>query len=245
VDLTMALGAGETTLLRLTTAYSMLVNGGKRITPTLIDRVQDRTGKTIFRHDTRPCAGCANVQWNNQEPPTPPDTREQIADPITTYQIVSMLQGVIQRGTGVRIRSVGKPLAGKTGTTNDSRDAWFVGFSPDLAVGVYAGFDTPRTLGRHETGSSVAAPIFKKFMEHALANRSVAPFRVPPGIRQVRIDPKTGMVASPDQTAVILEAFRAGTEPEPGAQPRVLGDGGRAAETQEESPAVTAPRGIY
>ncbi len=245
VDLTMALGAGETTLLRLTTAYSMLVNGGKRITPTLIDRVQDRTGKTIFRHDTRPCVGCANVQWNNQEPPTPPDTREQIADPITTYQIVSMLQGVIQRGTGVRIRSVGKPLAGKTGTTNESRDTWFVGFSPDLAVGVYAGFDTPRTLGRHETGSSVAAPIFKKFMQHALANRSVAPFRVPPGIRQVRIDPKTGMVASPDQTAVILEAFRAGTEPEPGAQPRVLGDGGRAAETQEEGPAVTAPRGIY
>lgn len=245
VDLTMALGSGETTLLRLTTAYSMLVNGGKRITPTLIDRVQDRTGKTIFRHDTRPCAGCANVAWQNQDSPVPPDTREQIADPIAAYQIVSMLQGVVQRGTGVRIRAVGKPLAGKTGTTNESRDTWFIGFSPDLAVGVYAGFDHPRTLGKRETGSSVAAPIFKYFMERALADRPAVPFRIPPGIRHVRIDPRSGKLASPDQKYAILEAFRAGTEPEPGAEPRVLGDGGRVTEGAALGPAVQAPRGLY
>lgn len=244
-DLTMALGAGETTLLRLTTAYSMVVNGGKRITPALIDRVQDRTGKTIFRHDTRPCEGCAGVEWRKQEPPAPPDTRERIADPIAAYQIVSMLEGVIKRGTGRRVLSVGKPLAGKTGTTNESRDAWFMGFSPNLAVGVYAGFDQPRTLGKRETGSSVAAPIFKKFMENALAGRPVAPFRIPPGIRHVRIDPKTGKVAGPDAKVVILEAFRAGTEPEPGAEPRLLGDRGDKGGGGGSEAAAPAPRGLY
>ena len=244
-ELAMALGAGETTLLRLTTAYSMLVNGGKRITPTLIDRVQDRNGKTIFRHDARPCEACRGVEWRAQEPPEPPDTREQIADPVAAYQIVSMLEGVVKRGTGRRVSAVGKPLAGKTGTTNESRDAWFVGFSPDLAVGVYAGFDQPRTLGRQETGSSVAAPIFKYFMEKALADRPAVPFRIPPGIRHVRIDPKTGKLADPNQNVVILEAFRAGTEPEPGAEPRILGDGENAAMAPDEAPAVRAPRGLY
>lgn len=245
-ELAMALGAGETTLLRLTTAYSMLVNGGKQITPTLIDRVQDRTGKTIFRHDTRPCEGCVATEWSKQEPPAPPDTREQIAEPITAYQIVSMLEGVVKRGTGRRVSTIGKPLAGKTGTTNESRDAWFVGFSPDLAVGVYTGFDQPRTLGKKETGSSVAAPIFKEFMENALADRPAVPFRIPPGIRHVRVDPRTGKPATSGEKVVILEAFRAGTEPEVGAAPRVLGDGDANTNGSDtEAPAAAAPRGLY
>ncbi len=211
--LSMALGAGETTLLRLTTAYAMLVNGGKRITPTFLDRIQDRIGRTVFRHDTRPCRGCRVEVWDGGEPPVPPDHRATVADPRSAYQIVSMLQGVVQRGTGRRVRAVGKPLAGKTGTTNDGRDTWFIGFTPDLAVGVYVGFDTPRTLGRGETGSSVAAPIFRDFMKRALAGRPAIPFRIPPGIRLVRVNPTTGLLARAGERRVILEAFKPGTEP--------------------------------
>ena len=124
--------------------------------------------------------------------PQLPDNREQIADPKTAYQIVSMLEGVVKRGTGRRISTIGKPLAGKTGTTNESRDTWFIGFSPDLAVGVYVGFDKPKPLGKRETGSSVAAPIFKSFMEAALQNKPAIPFRVPPGLQLVRVDSRTG-----------------------------------------------------
>ena len=136
-DYSMSLGAGETTPLRHTAAYAMLVNGGKRITPTLIDRVQDRDGKTIFRADQRPCDGCADIDWKQPAGAGDPDTREQIADPGSAFQIVEMLQGVVQRGTGTAVKAVGKPIAGKTGTTNDWQDAWFVGFTPDLAAGVY------------------------------------------------------------------------------------------------------------
>ena len=141
--LSMSLGSGETTLMRMTTAYAMLVNGGKRIQPTLIDKIQDRSGKTIFRHDDRPCVGCDTIRWDEEDLPQLPDNREQIADPKTAYQIVSMLEGVVKRGTGRRISTIGKPLAGKTGTTNESRDTWFIGFSPDLAVGVYVGLISP------------------------------------------------------------------------------------------------------
>src|SRR5689334_9106886 len=130
----MVLGAGETTALRMATAYSMIVNGGKRITPTIIDRIQDRNGVTIFRADTRPCEDCEGIEWKGQAPPEIPDTREQVLDPATAYQMVSILQGVVERGTGTVVREVGKPLAGKTGTTNDYQDNWFVGFSPDLTV---------------------------------------------------------------------------------------------------------------
>ena len=166
--LAMALGSGETTLLRITTAYAMLVNGGKRITPTLIDRIQDRHGKTIFRHDRRNCVSCRATTWTRQETPAIADTRKPVTKPGSAYQVVSMLKGVVERGTGRRIRAVGKPLAGKTGTTNADKDTWFIGFSPDLAVGVFVGFDTPKTLGRRETGSSVAAPLFRDFMAAAL-----------------------------------------------------------------------------
>ena len=211
--LSMSLGSGETTLLRLTTAYAMLVNGGKRIRPTLIDKVQDRTGATVFRHDRRLCASCRAARWDVGAPPRLPDEREEIADPRTAYQIVSMLQGVVERGTGRRVRDARRPLAGKTGTTNESRDAWFVGFSPDLAVGVFVGYDAPRSLGRRETGSSVAAPIFGRFMTEALEGMGAVPFRVPPGIRLVRMDLETGLPARPGARDVILEAFLPNTAP--------------------------------
>ena len=219
--LSMALGAGETTLLRLTTAYAILVNGGKRIEPAFLDRVQDRNGRTVFRHDARACDGCRDVAWTGQAEPAPPDTREQVADPRSAYQVVSMLEGVVQRGTGRRVRAVGKPIAGKTGTTNRSLDAWFVGFTPDLAAGVFVGFDTPVSLGPRETGSSVAAPIFRDFMKGALEGKPAIPFRVPPGIRLVRVDARTGLPAPSGGGQVILEAFKPGTEPvRPGATPR-------------------------
>jgi penicillin-binding protein 1A len=211
--LAMALGAGETTLLRLTTAYAMLVNGGRRITPTLVDRVQDRNGNTIFSHDQRNCPGCRGETWRGQDVPRLPDEREQVADRLSAYQVVSMLQGVVQRGTGRRVAAVGKPLAGKTGTTNNSQDTWFVGFSPDLAVGVFAGFDEPSTLGPKETGSSVAAPIFRDFMAAALADTPAIPFRIPPGIRLVRVNAESGRLARAGDSRVILEAFKPGTVP--------------------------------
>lgn len=214
--LSMSLGAGETTLMRMTAGYAMMVNGGKRITPSLIDRVQDRDGRTVFRHDDRNCTGCNAETFASPTPPRLVDTREQVVDPMTAYQMVSMLQGVVQRGTGGSVAAVGKPLAGKTGTTNDENDAWFVGFSPDLAVGVYLGFDTPKHMGRGEGGSRAAAPVFREFMTHALKDRPATPFRVPPGIRLVRINPETGDLAGPNDRNALVEAFKPGTEPAPG-----------------------------
>jgi len=212
--LSYALGAGETTLLRLTSAYAMLVNGGKKVTPTFVDRIQDRHGKTIFSDDERPCANCGDlIRWESQNTPMIPDTREQVADERNAYQVVSILEGVIQRGTGRRIAELGRPLAGKTGTTNESKDTWFIGFSPDLVVGVFAGFDDPRSLGKRETGSSVAAPIFKDFMQEALGDTPPIPFRVPPGVKHVRINAETGRAARPGDDKVIWEAFVSGTEP--------------------------------
>ena len=212
--LSMALGAGETTLMRLTTFYAVLVNGGRRITPTLIDRIQDSNGKTIFRHDNRPCDSCRALFWGDQAIPTIPDPREQVANPDSAYQVVAMLKGVVDRGTGRRVASVGKPLAGKTGTTNDSLDTWFVGFSPDLAVGVFVGFDQPKPLGKRETGSSVAAPIFRDFMAEALEDRPAIPFRIPEGIQLVRVNGQTGRRASAGDRGALLEAFKVGTGPE-------------------------------
>jgi len=228
-SLAMALGAGETTLMRQTTAYAMFVNGGKRIQATLIDRVQDREGRTIYRHDARKCEDCKTDLWlPGSEPPDLPDARAQAIDPATAYQMVSMLQGVVERGTGRRLRELNRPIAGKTGTTNDSFDTWFMGFSPDLAVGVWVGFDNPRTLGPNETGSSVAVPIFRDIMAEALKGAPVVPFRIPPGIRLVRINPQTGAPARPGERDSILEAFKPGTELR--ADGPVLDGGGRFAD---------------
>lgn len=233
--LSVALGAVETTALRLTTAYAMLVNGGKRITPTLIDRVQDRHGRTVYRHDQRPCEGCWAEGYAGGPPPVLPDVREQLVDPATAYQMVSMLEGVVLRGTGASIRAVGKPLAGKTGTTNEYRDAWFVGFSPDLAVGVYVGFDQPRYLGPRQAGGAIAAPIFRDFMAAALEDAPATPFRVPENVRLVQVVRDTGEAASGGGSGVIWEAFREGTGP--GDGPGML-DGAPIGSAAAAPPAV-------
>jgi penicillin-binding protein 1A len=211
-EYSMVLGAGETTPLRMTAAYAMLVNGGKHITPTFIDRIQDRNGTTIFRADQRQCKDCDDVDWQHQPVPVIPDTREQVADPGSAYQIVTMLQGVVDRGTGTAVKAVGKPIAGKTGTTNDWRDAWFVGFTPDLVAGVYVGFDDPDSLGDDETGGHVAAPIFRDFMIAALKDAPATEFRTPPGMRIYRVSAATGLPVGAGEQA-IYEAYKPGTEP--------------------------------
>ena len=212
--LAMSLGAGETTLYRLISAYATLVNGGRRVEPTLLDRVQDRSGSTIYAHEVLDCESCDVEAWRSDvREPFFPETREEVIDSVTAYQIVHMLEGAVQGGTGTALRSLGRPLAGKTGTTNDFRDAWFVGFGPDLIVAVYVGFDTPYKLGRGEAGGRVAAPIVRDFLEPVLENYPVAPFRVPEGVRLVPIDHVTGEPGILGQPGVILEAFRPGTEP--------------------------------
>jgi penicillin-binding protein 1A len=213
-NLANALGAEVSTALRMTTAYGELVNGGKKITPQFVDRIQDRTGKTIFRSDQRACEQCVNVAWDGKGPPALPDTREQLADPASIYQVVHMMEGVIERGTGTAARAVGKPLAGKSGTSNDAFDVWFLGFSPDLVAGVYVGFDEPRTLGPKDTGGAVAAPIFRDFMMSALKDKPATPFRVPAGISLARVNLDTGRPAEPGDSRVILEAFKTGTSPQ-------------------------------
>lgn len=221
--LSFSLGAKETTPLRMVTAYGMIVNGGKKITPSLIDRVQNRDGKTVWRADNRECTGCQWDGWTTQlTPPDLPDTREQIEDPRTTYQIVNIMQGVIQRGTAARLRDIDYPLAGKTGTTNDSKDAWFIGFTPDLVCGIYVGFDNPVPLGSRETGASVAVPIFRSFITEAIKGKPPIPFRMPPGLRMVRVNPQTETLAAPSDKSAIWEAFIPGTEPQEGQVRPVL-----------------------
>jgi penicillin-binding protein 1A len=213
--LSYALGAGETTVMRMVTAYSMFANGGRRVKATLIDRIQDRYGHTIFKHDARECRGCdAPDGWKNQSEPQLVDRREQVLDVMTAYQITSMMEGVVQGGTAMVMRDVGKPIAGKTGTSNEAKDLWFVGFSPDLVVGLYLGYDKPRSLGRNAQAGHTAAPIARDFMKLALADKPATPFRIPAGIKLIRVDSKTGMRASPgDGGKTILEAFKPGTGP--------------------------------
>ena len=207
--LSNSIGAYETTLMRLSAGYAQFVNGGKKIEATLIDRIQDRNGKTIYRHDPRNCDGCNTWNWHSQAEPLLPDTRQQTLDPRTAYQIVDLLTGVVQNGTGHVVSEVGKPLAGKTGT----KDTWFVGFSPDLVCGVFVGFDDPRTLGRREQGATAAAPIFRDFMKDALGQEPGVPFRVPPGVVLVSVDRISGDPSSQSSGTAIMEAFKSGTEP--------------------------------
>ncbi len=211
--LSMSLGAGETTLLRIATAYCMLANGGRQVKATLIDRIQDRYGKTIFKHDKRECPDCVANSWEGQEEPVLLDSRKQIVDPHTAYQITSMLEGVVERGTARTVRKVGKPLAGKTGTTNEEKDAWFIGFSPDLVAGVFIGFDNPKAMGKGATGGGLAAPIFRDFMKLALAKGSAIPFRIPEGIKIIRINGNTGARTNPDDPLKIDEAFKPNENP--------------------------------
>lgn len=226
--LPMSLGAGETTVLRMTAAYGMLANGGKRIIPTVIDRVQDRTGKTIYRHDARACDDCAGADWRPMTPvPALPDNREQVSDPRTVYQMVSIMEGVVQRGTATRLASLKKPIAGKTGTTNDVNDAWFVGFTPDLAVGAYVGFDQPKSLGAKEAGGATAVPIVKSFLEVALADKPATPFRTPKGLTKVRVNIDSGRPTDSSDKRGIWESFLPGTEPDPNIPPPVIDGSGQ------------------
>jgi penicillin-binding protein 1A len=236
--LSYSLGAGETTVLRMVTAYSMFANGGKRVTSTLIDRIQDRYGRTIYKHDQRECRACDARKWENQPEPGMIDRREQVLDPLTVYQITSIMEGVIQRGTATVVKEVGKPIAGKTGTTNDEKDAWFIGFTPDLAVGVYMGYDKPRHLGRNATGGHLSAPIAKDFFKAALADKPAMPFRVPPGIKLIRVDPKTGQRAGPGTTNALFEAFKPGTAPPDNNTLAGMGDSGTTGVSPEADSAV-------
>ena len=225
-ELAWALGAGETTLLRLATAYSTLANGGKAVTPTILDRVQDGQGKTIFVNGDKICEACRQEEYRGDPPPEMPDERPVVIDPVTAYQVTFMLKGVVDNGTGFRVRTLQRPMAGKTGTTNDSYDTWFMGFSPDLVAGVYVGMDTPEQMGM-ETGSSAASPIFTEFMAEALEAAPKVPFRIPEGVTLSPVNRNTGepsYIGAPD---FILEAFRPGTEPTVGGLKSKLryGDG--------------------
>ncbi len=211
--LSYSLGAGETTVLRMVTAYAMIANGGRRVTATMIDRIQDRYGRTIYKHDQRECRGCDAKKWENQAEPGLIDRRERVLDPMTAYQITEIMEGVIQRGTANVLADLRKPIAGKTGTTNDEKDAWFIGFTPDLVVGVYMGYDKPRHLGRNATGGHLSAPIAKDFFKAALADKPAMPFQPPVGIKLIRVEARTGQRAGPGSTNVINEAFKPGTAP--------------------------------
>ncbi|MBW8444043.1 MAG: penicillin-binding protein 1A [Arenimonas sp.] len=211
--LSMSLGSGETTVLRMVSAYAVLANGGKQIKPTLIDRIQDRYGKTIFRHEERVCEGCNASGWEGQEEPDIVDNRQQVLDPMTAYQITSMMEGVVSRGTAAGKIKLDRPVAGKTGTTNDEKDAWFVGYTPDLVAGLYIGFDNPAPLGRGSTGGSMSAPIFNEFMQAAVAGTPPGKFRLPEGMQLIPVNRKTGMQAYDGEPDTIIEAFKPGTGP--------------------------------
>jgi penicillin-binding protein 1A len=211
--LPMALGAGETTVMRMVSAYSVMANGGKQIHPSLIDRIQDRYGKTVFKHDERACDNCNAQSWSDQPEPELVDNSEQVLDPMTAYQITSMMEGVVSRGTAVTVSELGRPIAGKTGTTNDEKDAWFMGYTPNLVVGLYMGYDKPQTLGKGSTGGGLAAPIFKEFVGQTLKDTPIVDFKVPEGMKLIAINRKTGMQASEGEPGVIMEAFKPGTGP--------------------------------
>lgn len=243
-QLALALGAGETTLLKMTTAYSMIANGGKKIEATLIDRIQDRYGRSVYRHDKRDCSACDSKAWEQQAEPELFDVRPEVMNPYTAYQITSMMEGVVQRGTGKKLLGVGKPIAGKTGTSNEERDAWFIGFAPDLTVGVYVGFDNPKPMGKGRTGGELAAPIVADFMKLALRDKPATPFRVPRGIELIPINVKSGQRDLFGEEGVILEAFKPGEEPSD--KIKVIGTGEVASASPSpaasSAPAPTATR---
>jgi penicillin-binding protein 1A len=223
----MSLGAGETTPIRMVTAYAELVNGGKQVHPVMFDRIQNRYGETVFRTDARPCEGCATQWQTGLEPPQLPDERKQLMDPVTAYQMVSILEGAVEHswGTVTTARSVGKPVGGKSGTTNDYMDAWTVGFSPDLVVGVWIGNDKSKSIGDSESGGRVAAPIFRDFMLAALKDKPPVNFRIPADVQLVEVDLYSGCLPTPASKQVILEAFKIDSGPKETCQPGGGGEG--------------------
>jgi penicillin-binding protein 1A len=217
--LAIALGAGETTVQRMVNAYSILARNGRDVKPTLIDFVQDRNGKVIFRADMRPCDRCKQAEWDGKAMPRPPLSTKQAIDPITAYQVVHMLEGVIQRGTATQLQKLERPIFGKTGTTTGPTNVWFVGGSADMIAGLYLGFDQPRPMGHYAQGGTLAVPIFYDFASKAMKDMRVVPFRAPLGTRMVRIDRSSGKrvygawPGKDPKSAVIWEAFRAEAEP--------------------------------
>jgi penicillin-binding protein 1A len=206
--LSVSLGSNETTLLKLTNAYCTFVNGGKKITPILINRIQNRRGKTIYNSEIRICEGCSVIKDDEDFFPIILDKYKQVISEQTAYQITSMLEGVVKRGTGKKLKNLNVPLAGKTGTTNEYFDAWFIGFTSDLAIGVYIGYDTPKSLGKFETGSKTALPIFKKFVESAIYKEEMKPFKIPKNIYFFPVDYDTGEITSFSEAKAISESFK-------------------------------------
>jgi penicillin-binding protein 1A len=208
-----SLGAQETTLYRMVAAYAMFANGGERVEPTLVDRVQDRYGRTIYRHDQRTCPDCSVVRLPPGRSPTVISNRDRIMNEITAYQLTSMMEGVVQRGTARGI-NLPVPIAGKTGTTNDAKDVWFVGFSSEIAAGCYIGYDTPRSMGG-ASGGGVCAPVFEEFMREAIRRFGGTAFPVPANCQFINIDRFTGARLPDDASGnnVVRECFRAGEEP--------------------------------
>ena len=209
-----ALGAEETTLYKMVAAYAMFANGGERVKPTLVDRIQDRFGKTIYRHDDRQCLDCNSSWLEPDAAPTIVDDREQVMDPITAYQLTSMMKGVVERGTASRVVNLPVPTAGKTGTTNESKDAWFIGFTSNIVAGCYIGYDRPRPMGRGAYGGTLCGPVFQSFMEKAVAKYGGGPFEVPPGGHFIKIDRFSGARLPDDATGdyVVAEYFRDGVD---------------------------------
>ena len=206
--LSVSLGSAETTLIDLTTAYASFANGGKKVKPILINRIQDRRGKTIYNSDKRMCIGCDRFSENEKDLPKIKNNYKQVMSEETAYQINSILEGVVRRGTGKKLKDMGVPLAGKTGTTNNNFDAWFIGFSSNLVVGVYVGFDNPKTLGKYETGSKAALPIFKNFIREALYKEDFKDFPIPKNIYFAPINYDTGRKTSFNDPKAIIEAFK-------------------------------------
>ena len=206
--MSISLGSAETTLLKLTTAYCSFINGGKLIEPIFVDRIQDSEGNTIYNSEKRVCKKCNEISYLGEEIPKITDNFPQIFSAETAYQVTSMLEGAIQRGTGRKLKDLNLDLAGKTGTTDENNDAWFVGFTSNLVVGVYVGFDEPKSLGRYETGSKTALPIFKAFIKNAVKKKDARPFKVAKNIKMMVIDLITGKKANFGSKKTIIEAFK-------------------------------------
>ncbi len=206
--LSISLGSAETTLLNLTSAYCSFVNGGKLINPVLIDRIQDGEGNTIINNENRKCVDCEKISFTGKEFPKITDNYLQVISPQTAYQLTSILQGAIERGTGKKLKKLGLNIAGKTGTTNENTDAWFIGFTSNLVIGVYVGMDSPKPLGKFETGSKAALPIFEEFVKKAVKKSDARPFKVPENITLMVVDPNTGNKAKFSSKNTIIESYK-------------------------------------
>jgi penicillin-binding protein 1A len=206
--LSISLGSAETTLLKLTSAYSVFVNGGKLVNPILIDRIQDSEGITIFNNEKRKCINCDEISYLGKDYPIIKNNYKKIFSPQTAYQMTSILEGVVQRGTAKKIRDLNLNIAGKTGTTNKNTDTWFIGFTSNLLIGVYVGSDNPKSLGKYETGSKTALPIFKEFVEKSVKKSDARPFKAADGTIMMVVDPNTGRKAKFTSKNTIIEVYK-------------------------------------